>query len=326
MTIVNKKKKFQVIYEGSLQDAVATIFFQLIYHRLKDDKPCVIGIVADSGEGKSNVAIHIVDVLYKQLGIDLMDFIEDTMIMGIEDYGQKVKAMLHDERLKKCCALIIDEAKATVDSKDWNDMLNRTVSMVNHLSRAIKPLAMFILSQRFRDIDASIRSSLTYYIKVSRPLNEHAWIKVYQFWEDDRDLSNPKPRKSIVEGDLVVEGKYKRIKLSKIVFPKVRKELWEKYKASMVKAKGDVLQEKFDDMRVALEKKYAGKDKTRLVSLFNMLVEKDFLRQEYGVYKYKKWKLNDEFMNDFNVDKYQKKDLESKLSAYFKGGILDGVE
>ena len=315
----NKNKKFQVIFEGTIEDVVAMIFFQLIIHRLRDDKPCVIGIVADSGEGKSNVAIHIIDMIYKKLGIDLMDFIEDTMIMGIEDYGVKVQNMLHDQRLKKCCALIIDEAKATVDSKDWNDMLNRTVSMVNHLSRAIKPLAMFILSQRFRDIDASIRSSLTYYIKVSRPLNEHAWIKVYGFWEDDRDLANPKPRKTIIEGDVVVSGKYKRIKLSRIVFPKVRKELWTKYTDIMVKAKADVLKEKFDDLRVALEKKYSNKDKGRMANLFNMLVEKDFLRQEYGLYKYKKWKLRDEFMKDFNVDKHQRKELQDKLSQYFKG-------
>jgi len=314
----NRKKKFQVVFEGTVEDVVAKIFFQLIYHRLKDDKPCVIGIVADSGEGKSNVAIHLVDMLYKQLDLDLMEYLEDTIIMGIEDYGTKVQNMLHEQRLKKCCALIIDEAKATVDSKDWNDMLNRTVAMVNHLSRAIKPLAMFILSQRFRDIDASIRSSLTYYIKVSRPMRENAWIKVYGFWEDDRDLSNPKPRKSIIEGDVVVDGKYKRIKLSKIVFPKVRKELWEKYTDIMVKAKAEVLQDKFDDLRIALEKKYSSKDKTRLVGLFDMLVEKDFMRQEYGIYKYKKWKLTDDFAKDFNVEKHQKKELEQKLTEYFK--------
>lgn len=313
--------KFVVEFKDNIQETMANIFNHLITYEIKDDKPCVIAIVGKSGRGKSSVALHITDKIFELNGINLEDYVTNIVINDIRDFGPKVRALLKEPHLKKPFALIIDEAKKTINSKDWNTLINQTVDMINSQSRAIKPMAIFILSQRWKDIDSTIRDSIDYYIPVSRPRGKPAKIRVYEIFEDDKDVEKPKMRKKTIKGQIKEGSSYNTVYLKEVEFPRVRKEVWEKYKKEMIDAKLEDLEHRFDALTKAVEEKYYSKENARVTELTDYLVGNRELLFRYGhcTKKNKIWKLNKEAEQVLDLTPKQKKDLEVNLTNTLKG-------
>lgn len=304
---------FIVEWQGTSELTTQKIFYNLFVKKIKADMPCVICVTGKSGRGKSSVALHLTDILFKQEGLDFAQYVEHAVVGSIKDFGPKTKAILHDKELKKCFALIIDEARATVNSQDWASLVNRTVAMVNALSRAVKPLMIIIVAQSLKDVDRATRDTIDYYIKVTRTYGNPAKIKMYEFYVNDNDIDKPKTQKKIVRG-LVKQGNGKEtIELRKIEFPKVRPEVWEPYKKAMIQSKNELLEAEFDKLALALVDKHTDTHVQRIDNLIKFLWSNKYVLSQFAKFSFKKWKLNPEFVQNFNVTDTEKKDIEKRL-------------
>ena len=311
--------RFLVKYDGDIIKTTKRIIHALIVNRIKKHKPCVICIVGKSGEGKSNVGLFISDATYELEGIDFVDYVQPTVIMSATEFGAKTRDILRSPELKKAFIIMIDEAKATVNSQDWATAVNRTIAMVNSLSRAIKPMAIIIVAQSLKDIDRATRETIDYYIKVTRD-DDGGHAKIYEFWVDDRDLDRPKTKKRIVSGMIENEkGNIQPYQLNKITFGKVRKDVWNKYNGIMYEAKDKLIEAEFENLDRYMQDKYSNKEIERVVKIAEYLQESPEQINEYGTYKYGKWKLNKEFKTHFNLSDLQVKELQVNLTKYLQG-------
>jgi len=311
--------RFSVKYDGDIIKTTKRIIHSLIINRVKRHKPCVICIVGKSGEGKSNFGLFVSDSTYELEGIDFADYVDKTVIMSAVEFGSKTRAILRDKDLKKAFIIMIDEAKATVNSQDWATAVNRTIAMVNSLSRAIKPMAIIIVAQSLKDIDRATRETIDYYVKVSRD-TDGGHAKIYEFWVDDRNLDRPITKKRIVSGMIENEhGNIQPYQLNKIDFGKVRKEIWDKYNGIMYEAKDKLIEAEFENLDRYLQDKYSNKEVERVVKIAEYLQNNPEQINEYGEFKHRKWKLNKEFKTHFNLSDLQVKELQKNLSTYLQG-------
>lgn len=311
--------RFAVKYSGDIIKTTKRIIHALIVNRVKKNKPCVICIVGKSGEGKSNAGLFISDATYELENLDFAEYVDKTVIMSALDFGNKTRDILRSKELKKAFIIMIDEAKATVNSQDWATAVNRTIAMVNSLSRAIKPMAIIIVAQSLKDIDRATRETIDYYIKVTRD-DEGGHAKIYEFWVDDRDLDRPKTKKRIVSGMIEdQQGNVQPYQLNQITFGKVRKEVWNVYNAIMYEAKDKLIEAEFENLDRYLQDKYSNKEVERVIKIAEYLQQNPDQINEYGTFKHKKWKLNDEFKLHFNLSDLQVKELQKNLTKHLRG-------
>lgn len=326
---------FMVEWQGNIQATTAKIFYNLFVKKIKADMPCVILVTGKSGRGKSSVALHLSDILFKQEGLDFAKYVDKSVVGSIKDFGPKTKAILHEKELKDCFVLIIDEARATVNSSDWASLINRTVAMVNALSRAVKPLMIIIVAQSLKDIDRATRDTIDYYIKVTRNYSQPAKIKIYEFYVNDKDVDKPKTKKKLVKG-LITQGEKKdTIELTKIEFPRVRDEVWIPYKQAMIESKNALLEAEFDKLSAALIDKNEDSHKQRVDNLVGFLWSNKYLLNNFAKFSRKQWTLKKEFVDNFMVNDSEKKEIERRLKTKvsedveeldFKQVETDGVD
>jgi len=310
---MHKQNDFTVKWQGNIQDTTTEIFDHLFYRRIKAHKPCVICITGASGEGKSNTGLHIVDKLFQKNGIDFKDYVKQAVVGGIEDFGPKAKAIIHDKELKPCFAIIIDEAAATVNSKDWASLTNRAVNFINNMSRAIKPLLIVIIAQSLKQIDSQTRHTINFYMPVKRSYNNPARAKIYKFYIDEHDLDKPRLKKKLVRGYIDYNDKKEYIELKDIEFPKVRQEIWDIYKTDMIDSKSRLLEAEFDKLAKHLIESNQDKQKERVTELAKFLWSNKYILSNFAKFTRKKWMLKPEFVSNFGITDSEKKDLESLL-------------
>jgi len=315
MTVMHNPHDFMVEWQGDVQATTAKIFYNLFVKKIKADMPCVICITGKSGRGKSSVALHLADILFKQEGLDFADYVNRAVVGSIKDFGPKTKAILSAKELKDCFVLIIDEARVTVSSNEWSSLVNRAVVMVNALSRAVKPLMIIIVSQSLKDVDRATRDTIDYYIKVTRNYGQPAKIKIYEFYVDDKDIDKPHTKKKLVRGLITTNGQKDTIELTRIEFPRVRDEVWEPYKKSMVESKNELLEQEFDKLAKALTDKEAGGDAQRVNNLVDFLWSNKYILNNFAKFSRKQWYLKPEFIKSFQVSDVEKKNIEKELRA-----------
>lgn len=313
MPIMHNPHDFMVEWQGDVQATTAKIFYNLFVKKIKADMPCVICITGKSGRGKSSVALHLADILFKQEGLDFAQYVSQAVVGSIKDFGPKTKAILSAKELKDCFVLIIDEARVTVSSNEWSSLVNRAVVMVNALSRAVKPLMIIIVSQSLKDIDRATRDTIDYYIKVTRNYGQPAKIKIYEFYVDDKDIDKPRTKKKLVKGLVTTNGQKDTIELTRIEFPRVRQEVWEPYKKAMIESKNELLEAEFDKLAKALTEKEEGSANQRVDNLVNFLWSNKYILNNFAKFSRKQWSLNPEFVKNFQVSDSEKKQIEKKL-------------
>lgn len=257
------------------------LLYTLVIKRIKANKPTVWFIGGDSGEGKSSVALTIQNILCNSMNISLIDNLEHMNIMHPKEYAHKLKVLLHskDPVIKKLRFFCLHEARTIVSAKDWNTKLAKLISNVNAMSRAIKPLCMLIISQFIKDINTSVRYTLTYYSTFTRPLQgNYGNLKIYKLYKDDRDLEKPKIKKRLLKGyfmrakhinaDPLIESDWERVwtKLDSIKLHKPPKEVYDKFISLDVAGKSDQLEKELDEMSEQF-KIEAGDDDNKLLKI-----------------------------------------------------------
>ena len=239
------------------------LLYTLVIKRIKANKPTVWFVGGDSGEGKSSVALTIQNILCKALNVSMIDNLEHMNVMHPKEYADKLKTLLYskDKDIKKLRFFCLHEARTIVNSKDWNSKLAKLIANVNAMSRAIKPLCMIIISQFIKDIQTSVRYTLTYYSTITRPLNGgHGNLRIYRLYKDDRDLEKPKIKKRLLQGyimkakvpnpDPLKESDWERVwtKLKSIKLHKPPKDIYEKFISLDVEGKTDQMLKEMEEM------------------------------------------------------------------------------
>jgi pantothenate kinase-related protein Tda10 len=64
------------------EDVTKRIFYAMYIKRMKGKKPATTGMFGDSGEGKSETAIAICDMLLQMQGIDIVEVFNDVEVFG----------------------------------------------------------------------------------------------------------------------------------------------------------------------------------------------------------------------------------------------------
>jgi hypothetical protein len=308
-----RRQDFEVQWQGNMPDTVTEIFDHLFYRRIKGHKPCVILITGGSGEGKSSVGLHIADKQFEHKGLDFADYVGKSVVGGIEDFEPKAKAVLFEHKMKKCFVLMIDEAAATVNSKDWASLTNKAVNFINHMSRAIKPLIIIIVAQSLLQVDSQTRQTVNFYMKVHRSYPNPAQVKIYRFVVTDKDVLKPKLEKRLVRGNIVYGKKKEFTELRDIQFPKVRQAVWDIYEKNMLESKAKLLEDEFDKLAKHLKEKNEDFKLAKYDKLTKFLTDNPYILNQFTTFRKDKWKLKEDFVINFGVSKRDKGVIEKML-------------
>jgi len=245
----------------SLEDLSQKILIHLFYNRHKANKPTVICVAGDSGEGKSWTVLTIVWILLRHVGIAFKDYVNDVIIYTPMEYRGKVDKLLHAKELKKIFVAVFDEARELIKAKRWQSLLNQVIADVNAMSRKIKPLVFFVVTQSIMDIDKATRHTVTYYAECYRPQGQRVRFDLRRIYKDTRDIENPKLKTRRIYGYVRIhkEGKkpkYEFFMPTSFRFKSPPKEITDIYEPANFEAKSKIIRQKLDLMLNELDKDF----------------------------------------------------------------------
>lgn len=241
------------------------ILYSLVIKKLKQKKPVIWFIGGDSGEGKSLAVIKLEQILLKIQGYKLEDYLHDINVYTPIEYAEKLDRLLlfngSDEdkkRLRYINILAIHEARELIKAKNWYSFLNQAVSDVNALSRSVKRLCIFVVSQFIRDIDTTVRYTLNIYSTITRPSGRKSRLRINMVWKDDHDLEKPKLRKRRLSGIIIDQyGRRRRYIPEYLELSLPPKEIVQKFEKADREAKSVIIRRKLErlikNMREELE-------------------------------------------------------------------------
>lgn len=324
-----KTPDFVIKYDpdkDSQQDLVMRIFYVLFIKRIKGKKPAVSFVAGDSGEGKSETVLSIIYLLLKMQGVDAREFVDDTNVYLPIQYPEKLNKMLYDKRLKKVNLIAIHEAREAVKAKNWQSFINTAISDVNAMSRSIKPLGFFIISQFIRDIDPSIRYTLTYYLKVHRPIGHNVRLTIQKIWKDDRDLQNPQLKKTRIWG-ILVHPNGKRVKFfpKQITIARAPKDISQVFEESDRNSKIDIMKRKMDKLISEMQADM-GQQSNKVQSMVNWYTDSPERLANIGKQnKRGNWKIHKEVQDMHDINKTELQQFEKLLNVKLleKGYLKD---
>jgi len=300
--------------KDSSTDVAERILYSLFISRLKAKKPAVAFIGGDSGEGKSHSAINLQEILMRIQGLEFKDYLNDMNVYVPLEYPKKMRALLEDKRLKKANIITIHEAREIINAKDWSTFVNRAVADVNALSRQVKRMCFFIVSQFIKDISTDIRYTLNYYITVRRPKGKRARLYLSVMWKDDRDLEKPKLQKRKVSGYLVYpNGRYQRYVPQYLELPPLDKEVARIFDKADFDAKSRIMRTKLDQLMKQMSKDIGYEDK-KLEAMVDYYVDNRQSLPSIGRQLRGKWRLKPEArdMHELTID--ESREFEKRLN------------
>lgn len=300
------------------EDIAKRILYSIFVKRWKANKPSTTFLGGDSGEGKSESVLRLFEILFEIQGLDIMDFLDDVNVYTPIEYPQKVDALLNDKRLKKANLLAVHEARELVKAKLWHSFLTQAIADVNSMSRVMKRIGFFIVSQFIRDITRDMRYTLNFYFTVKRPKTKRARLYMSVIWKDDRDLEKPKLRKRKLSGYLVYpDGVYRRYVPKYFELSRPRKEVREHFQKKDLESKRGIIKKKLDrlikEMSIDLED---GNDKiTAMVKFYSENTESLRL---IGRRQGKKWRFHPQVKDMHDLNDMEYKEFGKQLNAVLK--------
>jgi len=288
----------------SVEDLSKKILISLYINRIKAKKPVITFVSGESGEGKSINTIKLIQVLLELQGLNIKDFLHDINVYTPLQYPTKLDAILYDKRLKKVNMIVMHEAREIVKAKMWHSFLTQAIGDVNAMSRAIKRLMIFIISQFIRDIATDIRYTLNYYIKVARPRNRRARFYIYKMWKDDKDLEKPKLRKRKISGYLLLpNGTSKRYSPQYLELKMPDKEIVDEFDKKDMESKSEIIKRKLNKLIKEMSEDLNLENK-KIEGMIKFYSDHPESLKKVGTRSRGKWKVNPEFkdMHDLNKD------------------------
>ena len=305
--------------KDSVHDLTRKVMYGLFIRRLKLNKPVNAFICGDSGEGKSESALSIIEELMIMQGLNIDKYFQDINVFNPITYSNKLNKILHEKELKKVQMLVVHEARDLVKAKNWHSFINTTISDVNTMARQVKKMMYFVISQFIKDIDTNMRYTLTHYIKVTRPnsAGKNARMHVFKMWKDDRDIEKPKLRKRRIKILLMYPDGKTRLWIPKYMeIPRPSKKIRDLMQKADKEEKSKIIKKKLkkleEEMRgdIGVEN---GESKTeQLIDFYTQDIEK---LQQIMIKKNGRWTIDKSFQKILDLDKKQFKKLKDTIKA-----------
>ena len=245
------------------QDLTKKIINSIFIRRLKNKKPAITFISGDSGEGKSYSALKLQETILEILGLDINKYLDVMNVYIPIEYPIKIQKLLYDKEYKKVNVITLHEAREVIKAKEWHSFLNQSIADINAMTRSVKRLCVFIVSQFIRDISSDIRYTLNYYIKVKRAMggNRRARLYISVVWKDDRDMDKPKLRKRRLSGIVVYpDNRHRRYTPIYLELTPPSKEVAKKFDEADFNAKSKINKGKLNKLLKEMQKDLEVKD------------------------------------------------------------------
>jgi predicted RNA-binding protein Jag len=300
------------------------ILYALFIRRIKGKKPVSVFIGGDSGEGKSETALTLQEVLLGIQGVDSLKHINDINIYTPFEYPTKMDNMLHSPELKHVNIVTIHEARAIIKAKDWHSFLNQAISDINAMSRSVKRIITIIISQFIKDIEKEVRYTITYYIKVNRPIGHKARLYISVVWKDDKDLEKPKLKKRRIRGYVIDnKGRYRMYEPEYIEIDRPSKEAIEIFEKQDKEAKSKIIRGKLEKLlkQMNIENNVQNRKVDHMIEWYIQHPENlDIIGKKIrGV-----WKVKPELRLIHDLTETETKDFQEKLNDRLKAkGVIE---
>lgn len=315
--MLGKKLDFVVEWQGNQIDTTTEILRHIIERPTKGHLPRMVLVTGKSGTGKSNFTLNMFDKFYEKIGIDFSKHVVDSVIIEPTEFGEKVKSLLNDEKEKKLWLLQIDEARFVVGADNWNSFYNHAVGHIRAASRAIKPIALFVLTQFSMDIDKRTRSAPDYIFECSRVIGKKAKVFPFVVYVDERNPNKPEIKKRRLYGLIRRDGKPLLKGYPIFVTNLCRKEVLDVYDTEQVPKKMRVLEriiKKFlDKMKLEFG---SGDARKQLEEILKHFIENKEELKNWADYKRKKWKLKPDVALKMGLSSQDVDWIEDKLTRY----------
>jgi hypothetical protein len=155
--------KFLTLEKPTLAEFFKT--FVLKKH-LDCDFACNVMVYGPSGVGKSSLALRSVEAIWEPNRSELGHIFNEHIIYTTNDYYDVLKHVF----LSKCDfpVLIYMESREVYDARRTMSSLNRELTRIAQLARAVKRTYNIFCTQRRQDVDVRIRSMVHLGIRVVR--------------------------------------------------------------------------------------------------------------------------------------------------------------
>jgi hypothetical protein len=155
--------KFLTLEKPTLSEFFKT--FVLKKH-LNCDFACNVMVYGPSGVGKSSLALRSVETIWEPNKSELSHIFNEHIIYTMNDYYDVLKHVF----LSKCDfpVLIYMESREIYDARRTMSNLNRELTRIAQLARAVKRTYNVFCTQRRQDVDVRIRNMVHLGIRVVR--------------------------------------------------------------------------------------------------------------------------------------------------------------
>lgn len=306
------------------EELTKRILYAVWVKRLKAHKPCVVFMGGDSGEGKSLSVCRLQEIMFEVQGIEVSEqYFKAMNVFTPLQYPQKIDALLYAPELKKVNIITMHEAREVVKAKNWQSFLSQSVSDINAMSRSLKRLCVFVISQFIRDITTDIRYTLNYYCIVRRPKGKKPRVYINVMWKDDRDLEKPKLRKRKLSGYIVgPDGRWRRFVPQYLEMSLPKKETVELFERLDYEAKAGIIRKKLDRLLEEM-KADIGEQSRKVESMVEFYVKNPDNLNVIGKQYRGDWKLRPEAREMHDLSKGEAQRFEKLINeAMKKKGVI----
>jgi hypothetical protein len=308
------------------------IFYSLIVERrLKKNKPVVIHIYGASGEGKTMIALRIMEALSIMQDLPPLEtYLKDVMIFNPRQFHDTIQKIRNkeDELFWKVNFIDIDEARDLLPSKEWRSKTNQAIADTNAIMRGIKPICIIITSQYVRDVDVNVRRTFNFTIKATRTPGQPAQLQIHALYEHDKDIENPSFRRRRLVGRMnMPDGKTQIIKGLNIHCNLPKLELRKMYKALEWEHKNKILDRRLQMLADEWSGQSGVSELQKAVELAEYYSNNPAQIGEVLQIRHQKIKLKDSFDRLHAFDSQQKKEFISRLSYLMKEkGLVENIK
>ena len=300
--------------ERELEHNTHNIFYHIMRRPVSSNMPIVVIVSGKSGRGKSETTITVINEILKRDGIDFSEYLKDILVANPFDYMNVLDGLLYDKRLKKINIIWLDEARMLISAEKWNEFINRAIAHMTALSRQIKPLVIFIVTQSLMDVQKNMRPLIDYEIKCSRVPFKPVEAKIREYYIDDRDPEKIRLRWKYPRG-FFIEGKELRSFIFKEVeFKRAPKELLAIYDPIITERKSEFLKKIMTQTIEKIKSDLGSLDFSRVNSINEHLTNSPDQFYYWTIKKGKNFSLKKDFGTFFNLDRMQVRELQRLIN------------
>lgn len=306
------------------EDLFERIMYSVFVRRLKANKPAVVFIGGDSGEGKSYSGLRFQEIFLRVQNLAIKKYLEDINVFTPLEYPKKLEKLLFDKKLKKVNIICIHEAREVIKAKRWQSFLTQAIADINAMSRTIKRLCIIIISQFIRDITNDMRYTLSHYCIVRRPRGQLARLYIWVLWKDDRDLQKPMLRKRKLAGYLKYpNGKYRKFIPQYFELRRPEKAVRDVFDEADKKSKSMIIRRKMEKLINEMEAD-VGIGSQKVEAMVEYYTKNQESIAAIGKRSGDKWKMNKTFTEIHDMTRTEKTEFEERMTMKLKKmGLLE---